>query len=64
VREIPLSLDWCGRQTGIAAGSRRARIMIGYFERLVETQEFTAKATPACSLLIAAHGRGEFPQQP
>jgi cytochrome P450 len=59
VREITLSLDMVRTPERIAAGSRRAAELIGYFERLVNEHRRVPRDN-LMSLLIAAHEDGSF----
>nr|WP_294547271.1 cytochrome P450 [uncultured Rhodopila sp.] len=59
VREITLSLDMVRTPERIAAGSRRAGELIGYFERLVNEHRRVPRDN-LMSLLIAAHDDGSF----
>jgi cytochrome P450 len=59
VREITLSLDLVRTPERIAAGSRRAGSLIGYFEKLV-AEHRRAPQGNLLSLLIDAHDGGSF----
>jgi cytochrome P450 len=59
VREITLSLDLVRTPERIAAGSRRAGELIGYFDRLVNEHRRLPRDN-LMSLLIAAHEDGTF----
>lgn len=59
VREITLSLDMVRTPERIAAGSRRAGELIGYFERLVSEHRRVPRDN-LMNLLIAAHEDGSF----